>query len=310
MTPSRRPPMPAETADDRRLAAFLAERKRLTRLAYRYLGSVGDAEDAVQDAWLRFSQAGAVEDPPRFLSRVVTRLCLDRLKSAERRRETYVGPWLPEPMVERAGSAEPETGDAALDISYAVMRALERLSPLERAALFLHDLYDVPFEEIAETIGRTPAACRKLASRARKAIGETRPRFRPSEAEIDRFVAAFVEAARSGDAAAFGRLLADHVELISDGGGKASAALNVLVGNDRIARLLAGIALKNPHPDDTRFEIVTINGAPALAVYLAGRLEQTMSFDLDAERRIAGIYVMRNPDKLANVPSPSAPPDD
>jgi RNA polymerase sigma-70 factor (ECF subfamily) len=274
----------------------------LTRLAYRYLGSVGDAEDAVQDAWLRFSQAGAVDDPPRFLSRVVTRLCLDRLKSAERRRETYVGPWLPEPVVERAGSIEPDMGDAALDISYAVMRALERLSPLERAALFLHDLYEVPFEEIAETIGRTPAACRKLASRARKAIAEACPRYRPSEAEIDGFVAAFAEATRTGDARALGRLLADDVEFISDGGGKAAAALNVLTGNDRVARLLTGIALKNPHPDETHLAVMTINGAPALAVYLAGKLEQTMSFDLDAERRIAAIYVMRNPDKLVRVP--------
>ena len=126
------------SGDSERLQAYLGQRKRLIRLAYRYLGSVGEAEDIVQDAWLHFAGIGAVEDAPRLLSRIVTNLSLDRLRSAQKRRETYVGPWLPEPIVEQAGSADPEASDAALDISFSVMRALERLSPLERAALFLH----------------------------------------------------------------------------------------------------------------------------------------------------------------------------
>ncbi|TKV25042.1 sigma-70 family RNA polymerase sigma factor, partial [Campylobacter jejuni] len=145
-------------AENPRLTAYLGERHRLTRLAYRYLGSTSEAEDIVQDAWLRFARVDEPEDATKLLSRIVTNLCLDRLRSAQARRETYVGPWLPEPIVERAGPVEPDSNDAALDISFSVMRALERLSPLERAALFLHDLYDVPFEEIAETLKRTPAA--------------------------------------------------------------------------------------------------------------------------------------------------------
>lgn len=284
-----------------RLAGYLAERKRLLRLAYRYLGSASEAEDVVQDAWLRFAEADAPDDAGRYLSRVVTNLCLDRLKSAARRRETYVGPWLPEPLVEQAGTVEPDTGDAALDISFGVMRALERLSPLERAALFLHDLYDVPFEEIAQTLKRSPSACRQMASRARKMLQQGTPRFQPSEHDIGRFLAGFAEATRTGDVGPLKQLLAADVELVSDGGGKVLAALNILSGFDRVARFLVGAARKNPDPEHTEFRFASINGEPGLMLFIGGSLEQTLSFSLNERGEIVGLYIVRNPDKLAGV---------
>lgn len=284
-----------------RLQAYLGQRKRLVRLAYRYLGSVGEAEDIVQDAWLRFSGADSVEDAPRLLSRIVTNLSLDRLRSAQKRRETYVGPWLPEPIVEQAGSADPETSDAALDISFSVMRALERLSPLERAALFLHDLYEVPFEEVAETLKRSPAACRQMASRARRMLRQDNRRFPTRETDIARYVAGFEEAMASGDIEPLKRLLAEDVEFIADGGGKVAAALNVLVGRDRVAKFLVGAARKNPDPDHTVIRLAGINGGPGLVVSVAGVVVQTFSFALDAEGSIAAVYTVRNPDKLAGI---------
>jgi RNA polymerase sigma-70 factor (ECF subfamily) len=287
-----------------RLQAYLGQRKRLIRLAYRYLGSVGEAEDIVQDAWLRFSGADSVEDAPRLLSRIVTNLSLDRLRSAQKRRETYVGPWLPEPFVEQTASADVETSDAALDISFSVMRALERLSPLERAALFLHDLYDVPFEEVAETLKRSPAACRQMASRARKMLRQDNQRFPARETDIARYVAGFEQAMVSGDIEPLKRLLAEDVEFIADGGGKVAAALNILVGRDRVAKFLVGAARKNPDPDRTAIRPALINGGPGLVVSVAGAVVQTFSFALDARGSIAAIYTVRNPDKLAGIGRP------
>ncbi|MBZ9989599.1 RNA polymerase sigma factor SigJ [Mesorhizobium sp. BH1-1-5] len=284
-----------------RLQAYLGQRKRLIRLAYRYLGSVGEAEDIVQDAWLRFAGADSVEDAPRLLSRIVTNLSLDRLRSAQKRRETYVGPWLPEPFVEQAASADVETSDAALDISFSVMRALERLSPLERAALFLHDLYDVPFEEVAETLKRSPAACRQMASRARKMLRQDNQRFPARETDIARYVAGFEQAMVSGDIEPLKRLLAEDVEFIADGGGKVAAALNILVGRDRVAKFLVGAARKNPDPDRTAIRPAMINGGPGLVVSVAGAVVQTFSFALDARGSIAAVYTVRNPDKLAGI---------
>lgn len=293
-----------QTDDGERLQAYLGQRKRLIRLAYRYLGSVSEAEDIVQEAWLRFCGADSVEDAPRLLSRIVTNLSLDRLRSAQKRRETYVGPWLPEPIVEQAGSVDPETSDAALDISFSVMRALERLSPLERAALFLHDLYDVPFEEVAETLKRSPTACRQMASRARKMLRQDNRRFPARETDIARYVAGFEQAMASGDVEPLKRLLAEDVEFIADGGGKVAAALNILTGRDRVAKFLVGAARKNPDPDHTVIWPAIINGRPGLVVTVAGAVVQTFSFAVDAKGGIAAVYTVRNPDKLAGIGRP------
>lgn len=297
----------ASEGEQARLAAFLGERRRLLRLAYRYLGSVSEAEDAVQDAWLRFAAAEAPDHAGRYLSRIVTNLCLDRLKAAQARRERYVGPWLPEPLIEAAGAVEAEAGDAALDISFGVMRALERLSPLERAALFLHDLYDLSFDEVAETLKRSPAACRQMAARARRSLKEGSARFQPTDADVARFVAGFAETARTGDIGPLKKLLSADVDFVSDGGGKATAALNVVSGADKVARFLFGLARKRAARADVSIQPAAINGGPGLIVRVDGRIDHTMAFSVDRDGAIAAIYVVRNPDKLRAVPQAGEP---
>ena len=233
--------MASAPADDA-AASFDPLRPRLIRVAYRMLGSVADAEDVVQDAFLRWLDADrtAILEPEAYLRRVVTRLCLDQLKSARRRRETYIGPWLPEPFVE---ADEDEIDDVTLPL----MMALERLSPLERAAFLLHDVFGAGFEEVAETIGREPATCRQLASRARSHVRAARPRFPLSKERGLEIAAAFYSATRSGDMDRLRSLLTADVVLYSDGGGKRPAAKRPLVGIDdvmlfqtAIARMLAG----------------------------------------------------------------------
>jgi RNA polymerase sigma-70 factor (ECF subfamily) len=290
----------AETRIDEaaRLEAFLADKARLTRLAYRYLGSVSDAEDMVQESWLRFARVEVVEDPKRLLATIVTRLCLDRLKSAQVQRETYVGPWLPEPVLETDNGFADE---AALDISYAVMRVLERLSPAERAAFFLHDLWDISFDEIAETLQRSPEACRKLASRARTSLMQERQRFRPTPADLDRFLATFRQAAVTGDVSGLQALFARDAEYISDSGGNVPAALNILKGNETIARFLLGIAAKLGPRINFRADHALINGAPGLILHIDGTPDQTMAFDLDEAGRLLHVYAVRNPDKLRHL---------
>lgn len=287
-----------DQADPERLGAFLEHKPRLLRLAYRHLGSVADAEDVVQEAWLRFDSAREVRQAAGLLSTIVTRLCLDRMKSARARRETYVGEWLPEPVTDASFEAE---DNAALDISFAVMRALERLSPAERAAYFLHDLWDLPFEEVAHTLSRSPAACRKLASRARAGLAEARQRFQPSREEVDRLVAAFRISVDEGDPARLKNLLAEDAELVSDGGGKVLAALRTIRGADAVGRFLVGIGQKTSHAGHIAVRHAPINGQPGLLVTIDGRLDQTLVFDLDAVRKIKSVYMVRNPDKLARL---------
>ncbi|MBW8639328.1 RNA polymerase sigma factor SigJ [Hoeflea sp. WL0058] len=289
--------MPPNEATDR-LEAFMAHRSRLLRLAYRHLGSVSEAEDIVQEAWLRFDGASQVDDPARLLSTIVTRLCLDRSKSADSRHLDYVGQWLPEPA---SGAAFETADDRSLDISFAVMRTLERLSAAERAAYFLHDLWDLSFEEISSTLSRSPEACRKLASRARNAIRQSPHRFSPSETDLNRFVSVFRKSVETGDPGPLKALLAEDAELVADGGGKKIAALNVIYGADAVSRFLFGIARKNPDPDSLKVVKTTINDAPSLIVFLSGQVDQTFAFDLDSAGRIAAIYIVRNPDKLAKL---------
>ena len=195
---------------------FSSLRPRLVRLAYRMLGSVADAEDIVQDSWLRWlaTDRTAVREPAAFLRTIVTRLCLNELKSARRRRESYVGSWLPEPIF------DPEDGDAADDITMPLMLALERLSPLERAAFLLHDVFGMDFDEISSAIGREATACRKLASRARAHVTEARPRFAIDKEAGLKLATAFFTASRTGDMAALQALLSEDVVVYADGGGK------------------------------------------------------------------------------------------
>ncbi|MDW6024163.1 sigma-70 family RNA polymerase sigma factor [Mesorhizobium sp. BAC0120] len=276
-------------------ASFDPLRPKLTRIAYRMLGSVADAEDVVQDAFLRWlaTDRETVREPEGFLRRVVTRLCLDLLKSARRRRETYVGEWLPEPVVE---DEEEEIDDVTLPL----MLALERLSPLERAAFLLHDVFGVGFDEIAETIGREPAACRQLASRARSHVRAARPRFEmPKERGLE-IAAAFFAASRHGDMDRLRSLLAADVVVHSDGGGKKPAAREPVIGFDNVMQLHAALARLFAENRSQLVRYGHINGLPGFVTVEAGDTLQTTALKIE-NGQIAAIYVMRNPDKLRHI---------
>jgi len=281
--------------------SFESHRRALTGLAYRMLGSRAEAEDVVQDAYLRWHDADRadIEQPRRYLGTVVTRLCLDRLKSAKMRREVYVGPWLPEPVVDEVFDAE-AAGDLAHDLSVALMLVLERLSPLERASFLLHDVFGIDFAEVGRALDRSEAACRQLAARARAHIEEGRPRFTASQEEGRRLAAAFRTAMESGDTQALLRLLADDAVLYSDAGGKRPAALNPIYGADRVLRFFAGIARKNPTLPALEVRAATINGMPGFVMREIDGSMDTMALDV-RDGRIAAIYVVRNPDKLRHV---------
>jgi RNA polymerase sigma-70 factor (ECF subfamily) len=282
-----------DTAHEGAAASFEPLRPKLKRVAYRMLGSVADAEDVVQEAFIRWMKADRdeVREPEAFLRRTVTRLCLDQLKSARRQRETYVGPWLPEPVVE-------ETEEE--DVTLPLMLALERLSPLERAAFLLHDVFGVAFEEIAETLQREPASCRQLAARARTHIREARPRFQVEKQRSVALAEAFFAASRSGDMKALGAMLAADVSIHADGGGKRPAALKPIVGFEavmKVHQILADIFRKNV---SKLVRAGYVNGLPGFVTLEADGEIQTTALEIE-HGKIAAIYVVRNPDKLKHL---------
>ncbi len=290
-------------------ATFEPHRRRLLGLAYRMLGSMAEAEDAVQDTYLRWhdTDRDRVEEPRAFLMTTTTRICLDVLKSARKTREQYVGPWLPDPVTDTASLAPDAQTELAEDLSVALLLALDRLSPLERAAFLLHDVFDYSFPQVAEALGRTAAACRQLASRARARVREARPRgltlprgasgpIDPKHAEL---VSAFISAARSGDIEALTSLLAADARVVTDGGGKTTAALNVIEGAGRSAAFVAGVVRKG-WSDDFTVRYATINGLPGLLVSGPDGLIQTAAFEFDGDL-VTAIYVVRNPDKLKHL---------
>ena len=276
---------------------FETHRPRLVRLAYRMLGSRASAEDMVQEAWLRWRQVDldAVQDAGGYLSRIVTRLCLDEMKSARVRRESYVGQWLPEPLVDDL--EEPVDSD---DLTLTLMLALERLSPLERAAFLLHDVFGQPLHEIATALDRDAAAVRQLASRARKHVQAAKPRFPVAQDEGRRIAEAFFTATRAGDMTALTALLAEDVVIRSDGGGKVIAFRNPIVGIDRVLRLYAGLRRKFTDDDLEILRPVTVDGLPGYVTRERGLILQTTAFAIE-DGRIAGIFITRNPDKLGHV---------
>jgi RNA polymerase sigma factor (sigma-70 family) len=278
--------------------AFQAMRPRLLRIAYRMLGSLAEAEDIVQDAWLRWSRADRdeVSNPAAFLSRTVTRLCLDHLKSARVKRETYVGFWLPEPLIEVAGdeeAVEPE------DVSLTLMLALERLSPLERAAFLLHDVFDMPFAEVARAIGRDEAACRQLAARARAHVRSERPRYPLKGSEGEEIARAFFDAVARNDAEGLKAMLAENVVAYADGGGKKPSHLNPIYGRDKVLRLIAGLAAK-PGDPPRWVQAAVIDGLPGFVAFDRWGTLQTTALAIE-DGKVAAFYTMRNPDKLARV---------
>jgi len=286
--------MPDRQADAA-AAVFDPLRPRLVRVAYRMLGSVADAEDAVQEAFIRWlgTDRAAVREPEAFLRRVVTRLCLDQLKSARHRREAYVGPWLPDPFVE----AEE---DEAEDVTLPLMLALERLSPLERAAFLLHDVFGLGFEDVAATIGRDSAACRQLAARARTHVREARPRYAVERERGLEIAQAFFTASRSGDLSALGAMLRADASLHSDGGGKRAAAMGVVQGARRIMQLHKALAVLFRKHGSQLVRTCFINGLPGFVTLESDGEYQTTALEI-ADGQVAAIYVMRNPDKLRHL---------
>jgi RNA polymerase sigma-70 factor (ECF subfamily) len=277
-------------------ADFELHRELLAGLAYRMLGSVAEAEDVVQDAFLRWREVdrAAIAAPRAYLMRVVSRLCLDRMKSASHQREVYVGTWLPEPVV----AAPAET--LAEDLSVALLLALERLSPLERAAFLLHDVFDMDYGAVGEALGSSEAACRQLAARAREHVREGRPRYPASDADARKIAEAFVIAAATGDVAALTRLLADDAVVYSDGGGKRATALNPIYGRQRIVRFFAGLRAKGSGAfSATHVTPATLNGLPGF-VFQTPEGTETTAVEI-ADGRVVAIYTVRNPEKLRHL---------
>lgn len=274
-------------------ASFGPLRHKLIRVAYRMLGSVADAEDIVQNAFIRWMNADRAEVrvPEAFLRRMVMRMCLDELKSARHQRETYIGPWLPDPVVE-----ENEQEDVTLPL----MLALERLSPLERAAFLLHDVFGLDFDEVAATIQREPAACRQLAARARTHVRESRPRFRVEKQHGLELAKAFFAASRSGDMSALGAMLTADVSLHADGGGKRPAVARPVLGFDGVMKVHAYLAELFRKKGSTFVRAGFINGLPGFVTLEADGELQTTALEIE-DGKVAAIYVVRNPDKLRHL---------
>ena len=307
-------------------ASFEPYRRRLLGLAYRMLGSMADAEDAVQETYLRWHGADRdkVSEPRAFLMTTTTRICLDMLTSARARHEEYVGPWLPEPVLDTAALAPDSRTELAEDLSIALLLTLDRLSPLERAAFLLHDVFDFSFSEVASALERSEAACRQLAARARAHVRATRPRGATApparSGEIDakhvQLISAFAAATQSGDLNALTQLLASDVRVVTDSGGKVAAGLNaqhrlghVVEGADRVARFLVGGSRKRAGAwwrDDFTMRFATINGLPGVIVDAPEGPVQTAAFEIEGDV-IRALYVVRNPDKLRHLAKASAP---
>jgi RNA polymerase sigma-70 factor (ECF subfamily) len=292
---------------------FEPYRRRLLGLAYRMLGSMADAEDAVQEAYLRWHAADRynVADPRAFLMTTTTRICLDMLTSARARHEEYVGPWLPEPVFDTAALAPDSRTELAEDLSIALLLTLDRLSPLERAAFLLHDVFDFSFTEVATTLERSETACRKLATRARDHVralrprGATAPAARPGEIDAKhlQLMSAFAAATQSGDLNALTQLLASDVRIVTDGGGKVRAALDVIEGADRAAQFLVDVTRRRPDAwwrEDFRPRFAIINGLPGIIVEAPEGPVQTAAFEIEGDI-VRALYVVRNPDKLRHL---------
>ncbi|MBL8740666.1 MAG: RNA polymerase sigma factor SigJ [Myxococcales bacterium] len=281
--------------------SFEAERPRLFAVAYRMLGSAAEAEDVLQEAWLRGRTiADAPQSPRAMWTTIVVRLAIDAATSARARRESYVGPWLPEPIT--TNEAPSETPDDRIDmlesISIALLLVLETLSPLERAVFLLREVFDYEFADIGECLGRNEAACRQLFHRAKTHVSAKRRRFEPDGDETRKVVAAFVTAVLTGDTESVAATLRDDAIATSDGGGKAKAALKTVVGRDRVAAFSVGLAKRGGADVETFF--TTINGQPALVAHIGLRIVTVVVYAIE-QGRIASMFMILNPDKLERL---------
>jgi RNA polymerase sigma-70 factor (TIGR02957 family) len=279
---------------------FNGLRPRLRGIAYRMLGSLAEAEEVVQDAWLRWHEADYVarDDPTGWLVTVTTRLSINRLRAAKVQREHYVGLWLPEPVLTDSPDSPEQMLERADDVSVAFLLMLERLTPEARAAFLLREVFDADYDELASTIGKSEAACRQLVHRARVQLREERPRFEVSPDTHRRLLGRFAQALTGGDFSALKALLAEDAELIGDGGGKVSSLGRPMIGGQRIAQLF--FAAKLRLKDELRIELALINGEWGLLRFFNGVLESAQSYETDGER-IVRIHLQRNPEKLVRV---------
>lgn len=282
-------------------AEFEHYRSYLFSIAYRMLGSVMDAEDMVQETFLRWEKVepDRVQSSKHYLSKMVVNLCIDHLRSVQVERETYPGVWLPEPIMSSQPQAMMETLMQTESVSMAFLMLLETLTPLERAVYLLRSVFEFEYAEIAEIVHKSEANCRQIAHRAHDHISQKRPRFPVSAQEHEHITHQFIKMCVNGDVEGLVALLADEAILYSDGGGKVKAALRPVLGAERVARLIFGVLSKAP--TNIQIALHTINGQLAIVTYVGGKLEQTMTFDI-RENRIHTIFVVRNPDKLGDVP--------
>ncbi|MCR8957652.1 RNA polymerase sigma-70 factor [Variovorax sp. S2] len=279
---------------------FDSHRRRLQGIAYRMLGTVAEAEEVVQDAWLRWHEADKTgfDSAEAWLVTVVTRLSIDRLRAAKVQREHYIGAWMPEPTLTDAPATPEQLLERADNVSVAFLAVLERLAPEARAAFLLREVFDADYEEVARTLGKSEAACRQLVHRAKAQVQEARPRFQVSRETHQRLLQAFADAAARGSLQDLKALMAEDVELIGDGGGKVQTFSKVLRGSQRLAQLY--FALWRRMGPAVRMELVDINGEPGLLRFLDGQLESAQTFEIEGER-IVRIRAQRNPDKLARI---------
>ena len=279
---------------------FKRHSPRLRSIAYRMLGSVAEAEEVVQDAWLRWHQSPAaqVDNAEAWLVTVTTRLAIDRLRAAKVQREAYAGIWLPEPLLTEGPATPEQLRERADDVSIAFLKLLERLSPEARAAFLLREVFDVDYADVARMLDKSESTCRQLVSRAKAQLNEERPRYVvPRETHL-RLLRSFATALTSGDFAVLKSLLAESAELIGDGGGKVTSFPKPMLGGQRIAQLFLASALR--FKDKQRVELVDLNGQWGLLRFIHGSLESAQSYETDGDR-IVRIYVQRNPDKLAAI---------
>ena len=293
-------------------ASFEPHRRRLLGLAYRMLGSMSDAQDAVQESYLRWHavERDKVSESKAFLMTTTTRICLDILNSARARREEYVGQWLPEPVLDTSALSPDNHVELAEDLSLALLLTLDRLSPLERAAFLLHDVFDFSFSEVATALQRSEAACRQLAARSRANVRAARPRGGtppPSSGEVDakhaQLLSAFSAAVASGDLKVLTQLLAADARIITDGGGNVRSALNAIEGADRVAQFLVDVTRKRPGAwwrDEFSVRFALVNGLPGVVVDSPAGPVQTTVFEIEDDV-INALYVVRNPDKLRHL---------
>ncbi|HZV67139.1 MAG TPA: RNA polymerase sigma-70 factor [Telluria sp.] len=280
---------------------FTALRPRLFSIAYRMLGIRADAEDVVQDAWLRWhgSDAAALQSAEAWLVTVTTRLAIDRLRTRKVERESYIGWWLPEPLVELDERTPESAAEMASDVSVAFMWVLERLSADERAAFLMRQVFDQDYADIAAMLNKSEASCRQLVHRAQERVQQERPRYAVAKDTHRELLTRFMQAAASGDRAAMKAMMSDEVQLVADGGGKVNSFLKIQHGAARVAGIFW--SLEHQFPSQVAYRQALVNGEPGLLRYVAGKLESAQSFIVDGGRIVA-VFIIRNPDKLTTIP--------